>query len=166
MEQKRKRSVLITVVSIIAISVSGFMIFWSLSAMLMTQVVMPAVGHGNDFRNNSGFGYFPLIAGVAGIAFLIASIGMLKRKNAFRIAFVTLLGLAGAGIIVLGLESVFRFGLMPHQDFRFSKNLPLLGAASSVIAILMCVSVVIAIVILIAAIMSKRASSDFRKRDE
>ncbi len=161
MEQPRRRSVFITVVSIIAIATAGFMILWSAFAGLMTYAFM-ATSHADGSSAGEVFDLFKIfvpVVAVAGVAFLISAIGMLKRKNAFRIAFVTLLGLAGAGMIVLFFDSIFRFGLLPHsKDTLFAGD----SFIFTIMNVVMYGIGIGAIVVLIVFIMSKRASADFR----
>ncbi|MBN2352075.1 MAG: hypothetical protein JXD23_05845 [Spirochaetales bacterium] len=162
MEQPRKRSVFITVVSIIAIATAGFMILWSALAGLMTHGLMSQARAGGRSAGEvfDLFKIFIPVAAAAGVAFLVSAIGMLMRKNAFRIAFVTLLGLAGAGMIVLFFDSILRFGLLPHSKDTFFTGDSFMFTIMNVVMYGIGIG---AIVVLIVFIMSKRASADFRK---
>ena len=168
MEQQRRRSVFITVVSIIAIAAAGSLILWSVVTSLMEYVLFEP--YKVDGISSGGvFDAFEILApaiGIAGVAFLISAIGMLKRKNVFRIAFVTLLGLANAGLFAWVLGIFIRLGFASHS---VGKYFP--GGSSSDVGMAMMSVVIVgmatpAIIVLIVFIMSKRASVDFRKPDE
>ncbi|MBN2353566.1 MAG: hypothetical protein JXD23_13415 [Spirochaetales bacterium] len=106
------------------------------------------------------------VVGIAGVAFLISAIGMLKRKNVFRIAFVTLLGLANAGFIVLFIGTFFNFGLMPGSHGSFFPGGTRMNLMFTIMNIVFMGVASGGVIVLIVFIMSKRASVDFRKPDE
>jgi hypothetical protein len=164
-----RRAVRITIISIFFIAGSCMILLVCGFMYLMRTAVFPYFGRSGAIPAKTGpdhFLYLLLAAAVWSVGMLIASIGMLKRKNAFRLLFVFLLVLACAGFLVMGLDLVFKLGLMDRVSLSFYGHIPEMSYfmfASQLVQDVACIG---ACIVFIVLVMSPKASGDFKRNKE
>ena len=168
MENKPRRAVRITIISIFFIAGSGLALPVCGLMIVMGNPGMPHFGGGGDFSNDINLVQSPFTLALLAVwsaGMLASSIGLLMRKNAFRILFVVFLIIAGAGFIVMGFNSIAQFD--PSESSSFSLfRMPGMNALMPVVYIIQTVALIAGCIVLIALVMSRKASGDFRKKEE